>query len=51
MLKFDDGINIDTGGELRILTLCDGVYVVGQGMLIPVKDDREANKIIKDFKK
>lgn len=51
MLKFSDGINIDTSGELRVLTLYDGMYVVGQGMLIPVKDSEEANKIIKDLKK
>ena len=51
MLKFSDGISIDTSGGLRVLTLHDGVYVVDQGVLIPVKDSEEANKIIKDLKK
>jgi hypothetical protein len=41
MLRFSDGVNIDTSGPLRTLTLPDGHYVVGNGMLIPV-DSREA---------
>jgi hypothetical protein len=43
-LRFDDGIEIDTSGELRLLELYDGWYVVGEGRLIPVKDE-EAGKI------
>lgn len=46
MLKFSDGVEIDTSGELRKLTLKDGMYVVGQGLLIPVKDEVEAETII-----
>jgi hypothetical protein len=46
MLRFNDGININTSGELRILTLSDGVYVVGNGMLLPVKDRKEAEEYI-----
>ena len=38
ILKFSDGIEIDTSGELRLLELYDGWYVVGEGRLIPVKD-------------
>lgn len=51
MLKFNDGVNIDTSGSLRVLQLKDGYYVVGQGMCIPVCDLEEAHKVIKQFKK
>jgi hypothetical protein len=44
ILRFDDGIEIDTSGELRLLELYDGWYVVGEGRLIPVKDE-EAGKL------
>ena len=46
MLRFSDGVNIDTSGPLRTLTLSDGHYVVGQGMLIPVGSLEEARAII-----
>ena len=39
ILTFSDGIEIDTSGELRLLELYDGWYIVGEGRLIPVKDD------------
>ncbi len=50
MLKSNDQVNIDTSGELRPLKLSDGWYVVGQGMLIPVKDQREAIQMIEKLK-
>ena len=50
MLRFSDGVNIDTSGELRILKLRDGYYVVGEGMCIPVADREEANEVIKEMK-
>mgnify|MGYP000418321101 CR=1 FL=1 len=46
ILRFDDGIEIDTSGELRLLELYDGWYVVGEGRLIPVKDEEEGVEII-----
>jgi hypothetical protein len=46
MLRFSDGINIDTSGPLRTLTLHDGHYVVGGGVLIPVNSLEEARAII-----
>ena len=49
-LRFSDGVNIDTSGELRVLRLKDGYYVVGNGMLIPVGSREEATEIIKEFK-
>ena len=50
MLRFSDGITIDTQGELRILTLTDGPYVVGEGMLIPVNTKDEGLRIIRERK-
>jgi hypothetical protein len=49
-LKFDDGIEIDTSGSLRTLELIDGWYVVGEGYLIPVKDEVEGNQVITKLK-
>jgi hypothetical protein len=49
LLKFSEGVTIDTSGPLRTLELSDGVYVVGQGMLIPVDSQEQALEII--FKK
>lgn len=46
MLKFNDGVNIDTSGPLRKLRLSDGLYVVGNGMCIPVNSEEEANNFI-----
>ena len=46
ILRFDDGIEIDTSGELRLLELYDGWYVVGEGVLIPVKDEEEGKLFI-----
>ena len=46
ILRFNDGIEIDTSGELRLLELYDGWYVVGEGRLIPVKDEEEGVEII-----
>ena len=50
MLRFSDGITIDTRGDLRILTLIDGPYVVGEGMLIPVSTKEEGINVIKEMK-
>jgi hypothetical protein len=51
MLKFNDGINIDTSGQLRVIHLSDGYYVTGQGVLIPVKDEQEAKETMDSMKK
>ncbi len=50
MLRFNDGVNIDTSGELRVLRLRDGYYVVGEGMCIPVADREDALKMIAEMK-
>ena len=49
MLRFDDGIEVDTEGPLRLLKLTDGYYVVGRGMLIPVNDTQEGIILIKEL--
>jgi len=48
MLKFTDGVNVDTSGPLRRLRLKDGLYVVGQGSLIPMNDIEDANAFIRE---
>jgi len=51
MLRFNDGIDIDTDGPLRLLKLPDGYYVVGKGMCIPVNDVQEGIAMIKELGK
>ena len=50
MLRFNDGVEIDTSGALRILRLSDGYYVVGHGFLIPVNDKAQALVLINKLK-
>jgi hypothetical protein len=49
-LKFNDGIQVKTDGPLRKLKLADGWYVTGQGFLIPVRDEHEADEQINQLK-
>ena len=51
MLRFNDGIDIDTEGPLRLMKPPDGYYVVGKGMCIPVNDVHEGINLIKELKK
>ena len=46
MIRFSDGVTIDDGGEYRVLSLADGLYVVGHGTCCPVKDQIEADEIL-----
>lgn len=46
MLRFNDGVNIDTSGPLRPLRLSDGWYVVGDGMLLAAADETDARESI-----
>lgn len=46
MLRFSDGIDIDTSGPMRTLKLKDGWYAVGEGLLVPCKDQEEAQKTV-----
>jgi hypothetical protein len=48
-LQFSDGVVIDAGGPLRKLRLEDGWYVVGEGFLIPVVSEDEAERTIAEM--
>jgi hypothetical protein len=45
-MRFTDGVSVETGGPLRSLRLSDGWYVVGEGMLIPVRDAADARATV-----
>lgn len=51
MLRFSDGISIDTSGEPRRLELKDGLYMVGNGLLIPCATEEEVQMYIKQNKR
>jgi hypothetical protein len=51
MLRFTDGVSIDTSGELRPLKLKDGWYVVGEGMCGAMDSREEAVAFIEDLKR
>jgi hypothetical protein len=46
VLRFSDGVEVDTSGPLRRLELHDGLYVVGEGCLIPCKDEAEVEAVL-----
>ena len=50
ILKFSDGETFDTSGELRKELREDGWYVIGNGLLIPVQSEQDAEKIINELK-
>jgi hypothetical protein len=45
-LRFSDGMEFDTSGELRKILKEDGWYVLGKGMLVPVRDEQQADEIM-----
>jgi len=49
-LKFSDGMEFDTSGELRLEEKTDGWYIVGEGKLIPVKNKVEGERMIQLMK-
>ena len=49
ILKFSDGEMFDTSGELRQELREDGWYVIGNGLLIPVPSEQDADKIINEL--
>lgn len=51
ILRFSDGEEFDTSGPIRKEKRSDGWYVLGQGMLIPVKDKEEADEEIERLKR
>jgi len=48
-LKFSDGMSFNTQTKLHIERRSDGLYVVGNGMLIPVNDIKEGREIIAEI--
>lgn len=51
ILKFTDEENFDTSGKIRKEIRKDGWYVIGNGMLIPVKDEKAADEMVKKLTK
>ncbi len=51
LIRFTDGVNINTDGPLRPLHLKDGWYVVGKGYLLPVDSREEALEEIANMEK
>ena len=49
-LRFTDGMEIDTGGELRVIHRRDGYYVVGRGMLVAVDDPEDGKRLIDELR-
>ena len=47
MLRFTDGESFDTSGPIRKEERYDGWYVLGDGKMIPVRDEEEADIVIK----
>ena len=50
-LRFTDGMSFDTSGPLRLAMRADGAYVVGEGMLVPVRDLAEGRQLIENIHK
>lgn len=42
MLRFTDGMTLNTSGPLRAVRKADGWYVLGDGMSIPCRDGDDA---------
>lgn len=49
-LKYVGDLVIDSTGPLRKIWLPDGIYVVGQQMLISVNTEEEADEVIGQLK-
>ena len=50
-LRFTDGMSFDMSGPLRLTLRSDGMYVVGQGLLVPVHDEEEGRQLIENITK
>jgi hypothetical protein len=46
ILRFTDGESFDLSGPIRKEERYDGWYVLGDGKMIPVRDEEEADKVI-----
>jgi hypothetical protein len=45
LLRFADGITLNTGGRYRLIKLDDDWYVVGQGHFAPVRGPKEGKEV------
>jgi len=50
-LRFNDGVEFDPSGELRIEKRHDGLYVVGEGMVCAVDSREEGEELIAELRK
>lgn len=50
ILRFSDGVSIDTSGEYRVIRQRDGLYVVGKGFMSAVDSYEEGLKLIDELK-
>lgn len=48
-MKFTDGMEFNLQGDLRITRRADGMYLVGNGMLIPISTQQEGIQLIKEL--
>ena len=46
LLRFSDGITVDTSGQPRVLHLNDGYYAVGKGILVPATNKETAEFLV-----
>lgn len=49
LMKFSDGMNIETSGDYRVIRKPDGLYVVGHGILCAVNSYEEGYDMIESF--
>jgi hypothetical protein len=49
-IKFTDGMKIQTDREYRVTKKSYGLYVIGNGMCIPVDNSKEAEKLLDKLK-
>ena len=47
LLRFSDGITVDTSGQPRVLQLNDGYYAVGKGILVPATNKETAEFLVR----
>ena len=50
-LRFTYGMSFDMSGPLRLTVRSDGMYVIGNGMLVPVRDAQEGRQLIENITK
>jgi hypothetical protein len=50
MMRFSDGMTFDTSGELRTEHRSDGWYVIGEGKLLPMRDEKAAREYMERVK-